>query len=173
MSRHADFILSLLCVSEAASSIAFNFQKLLFIYHNKILQCFGCGQCLFEILSKEPFFFFFSFFKQYETLHEFAWYPCAGSIFFSLQREPGFLRSAFVFLELPSHFVSPVLSVSYVPMESSASAGLNSRDSGQIRCKNKGSRKLECVVNTLRESQQEKHNLHLADSKHFRNTLVP
>lgn len=93
-------------------------------------------------------FFFFSFFKQYETLHEFAWYPCAGSVFFSLQREPGFLRSAFVFLELPSHFVSPVLSVSYVPMESSASAGLNSRDSGQIRCKNKGSRKLECVVNT-------------------------
>ena len=90
-----------------------------------------------------------------------------------LCKENQVLRLAFVFFELPSHFVSPVLSVPYVPMESPAGAGLNSRDSGQIRCKNKGSRKLECVVNTLRESQQEKHNLHLADSKHFRNTLVP
>ena len=72
MSRHADFILSLLCVSEAASSIAFNFHKLLFIYHNKILQCFGCGQCLFEILSKEPFFFSFHFLnsmKHFMNLH--------------------------------------------------------------------------------------------------------
>ena len=75
---------------KAASFTAFYFHKILFIYHNKILQCFGYGQCLFEILSKEPylvFVFFFPLFKQYGTLHEFACYPCAGAVFiFSAKR---------------------------------------------------------------------------------------
>ena len=75
---------------KAASSRTFYFHKLLFIYHNKILQCLGCGQCLFEILSKEPFFFSFHFLnnmKHFMNLHVIL---VQGPSSFSLQREAGF-----------------------------------------------------------------------------------
>ena len=78
---------------KAASFTAFYFHKILFIYHNKILQCFGYGQCLFEILSKEPYlvFVFFSHFlsnmEHFMNLHVIL---VQGPSSFSLPREPGF-----------------------------------------------------------------------------------
>ena len=76
---------------KAASFTAFYFHKILFIYHNKILQCFGYGQCLFEILSKEPylffvFFFFFHFLSNMEHFMNLYVILVQGTSSFSLPR---------------------------------------------------------------------------------------
>lgn len=106
-----------LCVSEAASSRAFIFINYFSYTIIKFYSVLDVVSAYLRFFQEYMFFFSFHFLnnmKHFMNLHVIL---VQGPSSFSLQREAG-LKVGFVFLDLPSHFVSPVFSVSYIPMES-------------------------------------------------------
>ena len=82
MSRHADFVISALCLRRQQLLRHFMFMNYFSSTIVKFYSVLDVVSAYLRFFQKNHvfFFFFFSFFKQYETLHEFAWYPCAGPI---------------------------------------------------------------------------------------------